>query len=118
MSSEKKELTNEQLLTLKTLSNYKYSPEKKKILYLISQPDLKENKNKKELYLMNSDGSDTRLISAPGEPIAEPSFILKGEKIAYILKGELYFMNIDGTNKKKSFMRKKRNKCRCGRVYI
>ena len=49
MSSEKKELTNEQLLTLKTLSNYKYSPDKKKILYLISQPDLKEKKSKKEL---------------------------------------------------------------------
>ena len=80
MSSEKKELTNEQLLTLKTLSNYKYSPDKKKILYLISQPDLKENKSKKELYLINSDGSDAKLISAPGESIAEPNFILKGNQ--------------------------------------
>jgi hypothetical protein len=30
MSSEKKELTNEIILTLKNLSTYKYSPEKKK----------------------------------------------------------------------------------------
>ena len=101
MSSEKKELTNEIILTLKNLSTYKYSPEKKKIIYLISQSDLKENKNNKELYIMNSDGSETKLISTPGESIAEPAFILKGEKIVYILKGELYFMNIDGTNKKK-----------------
>ena len=38
-------LTNEILLTLKTFSCYEYSPEKKKILYLVSQPDLKENKS-------------------------------------------------------------------------
>ena len=101
MSSEKKELTNEIILTLKNLSTYKYSPEKKKIIYLISQSDLKENKNNKELYIMNSDGSETKLISTPGESIAEPAFILKGEKIVYILNGELYFMNLDGTNKKK-----------------
>ena len=90
MSSEKKELTNEIILTLKNLSTYKYSPEKKKIIYLISQSDLKENKNNKELYIMNSDGSETKLISTPGESIAEPAFILKGEKIVYILNGELY----------------------------
>ena len=108
MSSEKKELlTNELLLTLKSLSGYKYSSEKKKILYLTSQSDLKENKNKKELYIMNSDGTDIKLISSPGESVAEPNFILKGEKIVYISKGELYFMNIDGTNKKKVFCEKK-----------
>ena len=101
MSSEKIELTNEIILTLKNLSTYKYSPEKKKIIYLISQSDLKENKNNKELYIMNSDGSEAKLISTPGESIAEPAFILKGEKIVYILNGELYFMNLDGTNKKK-----------------
>ena len=101
MSSEKNLLTNEQLLTLKNLSGYKFSPEKNNILYLIFQSDLKENKNKKELYIMNSDGSEVKLISTPDESISEPNFILKGEKIVYILKGELYFMNIDGTNKKK-----------------
>jgi len=101
MSSESNLFTNELLLTLKNLSGYKYSPEKNKILYLISQSDLKENKSNKELYIMNSDGSEVKLISTPGESISEPSFILKGEKIVYILKGELYFMNIDGTNKKK-----------------
>jgi len=101
MSSESNLFTNELLLTLKNFSGYKYSPEKNRILYLISQSDLKENKSNKELYIMNSDGSEVKLISTPGESISEPSFILKGEKIVYILKGELYFMNIDGTNKKK-----------------
>ena len=101
MSSEKKELTNELLITLKNLSGYKYSKEKDKIIYLTSQSDLKENKSNKELYIMNSDGSDVKLISTPGESISEPNFILKGEKIVYILKDVLYFMNIDGTNKKK-----------------
>ena len=101
MASEKKDLTNELLLTLKNLSGYKYSKEKNKILYLTSQSDLKENKNNKELYIMNPDGSDVKLILNPKEPIAEPAFILKGEKIVYLLKGELYFMNLDGTNNKK-----------------
>ena len=94
-------LTNELLLTLKTFSGYKYSSEKQKIIYLTSQPDLKENKSIKELYIMNTDGTETKLISEPGQSVAEPSFILNGEKIAYIQKGELYIMNIDGSSKKK-----------------
>ena len=94
-------LTNEILLTLKTFSGYKYSSEKKKIVYLTSQPDLKENKSVKELYIMNDDGTDIKLISEPGQSVGEPSFILNGEKIAYIQKGELYIMNIDGSSKKK-----------------
>ena len=94
-------LTNELLLTLKTFSCYEYSPEKKKILYLVSQPDLKENKSFKELYVMNEDGTEPKKISEQGQAIDGPTFILNGEKIAYIQKGELYIMNIDGTSKKK-----------------
>ena len=50
---------------------------------------------------MNADGSDPKLISEKGQNIAEPTFILNGEKIAYIEKGELFMMNIDGSSKKK-----------------
>ena len=81
-------LTNELLLTLKTFSCYEYSPEKKKILYLVSQPDLKENKSFKELYVMNEDGTEPKKISEQGQAIDGPTFILNGEKIAYIQKQE------------------------------
>ena len=94
-------LTNELLITLKNFSGYKFSPNKQKIIYLVSQGDLKENKSNKELYIMNADGSDPKLISEKGQNIAEPTFILNGEKIAYIEKGELFMMNIDGSSKKK-----------------
>ena len=93
--------TNELLITLKSFSGYKYSQEKQKILYLTSQPDLKENKSFQELYVMDANGTNEKKISEPGDNIAEPTFILKGEKIAYINKGELYMMNIDGTSKTK-----------------
>ena len=96
-----KVLTNELLLTLKNFSGYKFSPNKQKIIYLVSQADLKENKSNKELYIMNADGSDPKLISEKGQNLAEPTFILNGEKIAYIEKGELFMMNIDGSSKKK-----------------
>ena len=94
-------LTNEDLLTLKSFSGYKFSQEKQKIIFLASQPNLKENKSSKELYIMNADGTEVKLISEPEQNIAEPAFILKGEKIAYIQKGELYMMNLDGSSKKK-----------------
>ena len=92
-------LTDEILLTLKMLSSYKYSPEKKKILYLISQGNLKENKTLQECYIMNQDGTEPKIIINEGESIAEPTFIAKGEKIAYIQNGAIYIMNIDGTSK-------------------
>ena len=50
---------------------------------------------------MNADGTDVKLISEKDQAIAEPDFILNGEKIAYIQKGELYIMNLDGSSKKK-----------------
>ena len=76
-------------------------------MYIISQSNIKANKANKELYIMNSDGSEVKLISTQDESISEPAFILQGEKIVYILKGELYFMNIDGTHKKKILCDKK-----------
>ena len=93
-------LTNEQLLTLKFFSGYQYSPEKKKIVYLASQSNLKENKSFKELFIMNLDGTDIKLISEPNQQIAQPTFVLGGEKIVYIQGGKLSIMNIDGSGKK------------------
>ena len=98
---ETKVLTNEILLTLKSFSYYRYSREKQKILYLTSQRDLKENKSFNEIYIMNTDGTELKLISEPKKNIDSPQFILKGEKIAYIQNGEIYIMNNDGTGKKK-----------------
>ena len=94
-------LTNEILLTLKSFSYYRYSPESQKILYLTSQRDLKENKSFNELYIMNIDGTELKLISEPKINIEEPQFILQGKKIVYIQNNEIYIMNIDGTSKKK-----------------
>jgi hypothetical protein len=73
-------LTNELLLTLKTFSGYKYSLDKQKIIYLASQPDLKENKSFKELHIMDDDGTNGKRISEPGANIAESAFVLKGKK--------------------------------------
>ena len=73
-------LTNEILLTLKSFSYYRYSPESQKILYLTSQRDLKENKSFNELYIMNIDGTELKLISEPKINIEEPQFILQGKK--------------------------------------
>jgi Tol biopolymer transport system component len=94
-------LTNEILLTLKSFSYYRYSPESQKILYLTSQRDLKENKSFNELYIMNIDGTELKLISEPKINIEEPQFILQGKKIVYIQNNGIYIMNIDGTSKKK-----------------
>ena len=60
---EQKLLTSEILLTLKSLSYYRYSPETQKILYITSQKDLKENKTFNELFIMNVDGTELKLIS-------------------------------------------------------
>ena len=96
-----KVLTSEILLSLKNLSSYKYSQEKQKIIYLISQNNIKENNTANELYIMNTDGTESKLISGPSQSLFEPTFILKGEKIAFLQDEELYIMNIDGTSKKK-----------------
>ena len=98
---EQKLLTSEILLTLKSFSYYRYSPETQKILYITSQKDLKENKTFNELFIMNVDGTEVKLISEPGKNIYEPQFILRGEKIAFIQNEAIYIMNNDGSQKKK-----------------
>ena len=98
---EQKLLTSEILLTLKSFSYYRYSQETQKIIFLASQRDLKENKTFNELFIMNIDGSELKLISDSSKNIEEPQFILKGKKIAFIMEGEIFIMNNDGSQKKK-----------------
>ena len=96
--SEKK-FTAETLIELNRLSSFQISPDKKNVLYLLSKQDIKSNKSSKQLYIINIDDKNPKLISE--EEISEPTFIDSGNKIAYLLKSELFIMNTDGSSKTK-----------------
>ena len=95
--------TPEILWAFGRLGEAEVSPDNSKILYGVTYYDIQQNKGNRELYTMNSDGSDVKMItkSSKGEYSA---IWFDDNTISYMSAAEgsmqLWFMNADGTNPK------------------
>ncbi|MBQ7042366.1 MAG: S9 family peptidase [Muribaculaceae bacterium] len=93
----------EALQALGRVSDPQISPDKTKILYGISYESVEENKNNRDLYVMNVDGRDNHRITKTPKSESNAVWINGGEKIAFISsengKPQVWTMNADGSNR-------------------
>ncbi len=96
-------LTPEKLWQLGRIAFYDVSPDGKTALYGITHFDIKENKSNRELYAIKVDGSDNgipkQLTNIPGNE-NEAQYRKDGKKIGFLLRGNLWEMNPDGSEAK------------------
>ncbi|MDR1591954.1 MAG: S9 family peptidase [Prevotellaceae bacterium] len=96
-------ITPEALWAFGRLNDMQVSPDGTKILYGVTYFCVPENKSNRDLFVINSDGTDNRQITAT--PIGEHAakWVKGGEKIAFLSaeSGEmqLWEMNVDGSNR-------------------
>ncbi len=94
-------LTPEKLWELGRVSLFDVSPDGKTAVYGISYYDVAENKGSRDLYTISTDGSDSgnarRLTSLEGSE-SEAHFTPDGKRIGFLYKGNLWEMNLDGSN--------------------
>ena len=94
-------MTPEALWAMGRIGGVQPSPDGQKILYNVSYYSVKENKSHTVICLMNSDGSDNKMITKSPKSQGGAVWIDGGSKIAY-LSGEdgvssVWVMNADGT---------------------
>ncbi|MBR2135942.1 MAG: S9 family peptidase [Bacteroidales bacterium] len=98
-------MTPEALWAMGRIGGVQPSPDGQKILYNVSYYSVKENKSHTVICLMNSDGSDNKMITKSPKSQGGAVWIDGGGKIAY-LSGEdgvssVWVMNADGTGARK-----------------
>ena len=78
-----------------------WSPDGRRILHTRVRYD-DDQKRSSQLFVMNSDGTDVRLIASGATTDSEPRWSPDGRKVAFVTgrdgATEIYVMNIDGTN--------------------
>ncbi|MFN8255072.1 MAG: S9 family peptidase [Bacteroidales bacterium] len=95
-------ITPEVLWSFGRISGLAVSPDSEKVLYGVSYYSIPENKGNRELFTMNSDGSNpVQITKTPGGEYEE-AWLPDGSKITYLSRKsgsmQLWAMNPDGSN--------------------
>ncbi len=91
-------MTPEVMHSLGKVSDPQVSPDGKEILYGVSFTSIAENKNNRELFIMNIGGSDNRQVTTSVKSENNARWINEGKEILYLVSGQLWKMNRDGSN--------------------
>lgn len=94
---ENGQFTPELLLQLGRVSDPQLSPDGSKILYGVTYTSIKENRSVRQLYVVNTDGSDNKAITHFSKSASNARWYGDGSKILFIQGGQIYQMNSDGS---------------------
>lgn len=94
-------MSAEVMHSLAKVSDPQISPDGSKILYGVAYTSITENKNNRELFIMNLDGSDNKQLTTTPKSENNARWTPDGKKIAYLQGGQLWIMNTDGSDAKK-----------------
>ena len=81
------------------VSDPQVSPNGEKVVYGISYISVEQNKSNRELFVVNTDGSNNRQITHTSENESNARW-LDNNHILFLSKGKLWVMRADGTGKK------------------
>lgn len=99
-----KHLSPELLLSMARVGDAALSPNGKTVVYALSQPSVKDNNSRSELYTVNMDGTARTQITATKSNEYAPQWIEGGARIAFMSNEtgsmQLFSMRPDGSDKK------------------
>ena len=101
MTLESDRLTPEVLWAMGRIGAKTASPDGQKIAYTVSYYSVELNKSQTHIYLMNADGSENTCLTTGADSETDPTFIAEGKRIAYLTDGQLWSMNLDGSDRQK-----------------
>lgn len=98
-------LTPEVLWSLGRLGEIDVSPDGKQVVYGVTYFDIQQNKGNREIYIMNSDGSEVKRLTKTRENEFNYIWRPDGKKIGYISTAggspQIWEMNPDGSGNRK-----------------
>ena len=97
---ESSRMTPEVLWSMGRIGAYRASPDGKKLVYAVSYYSVEQNKSHTVIYLSEADGSNPQLLTTGTKSEGDPAFINGGKQIAFVTGGQLWQMDLDGSNRK------------------
>ncbi|MDL2299586.1 S9 family peptidase [Bacteroides sp. OttesenSCG-928-E20] len=101
---EGKKMTPEALWALGRIGGIAISPNEKQIAYTVAYYSIPENKSNREVFVMNTDGSENKQITQTPFSENEVTWIKNGSKLAFLSSesgsSQIWEMNPDGTERK------------------
>ncbi len=101
ISVKDRRMTPEALWAMGRISSYAASPDGKHIVYQVGYYSVKENKSHHVLYMMNADGTNQQLLTKSNKNETDATW-LSADKLAFLSGGEIWTMNIDGSNRQQA----------------
>ena len=92
-------MTPEALWAMGRIGGYAASPDGKHIAYNVAYYSVKENKSHHILYIMDADGKNQNRLTTSTKNETDAAW-LSNDRIAFCTGGEVWSMNIDGTDRK------------------
>lgn len=97
-------LTPESLWAMGRIGSFAVSPDGTKAVYSVTYYSVKQNKSHSVIYAMDMSTRASRLLTTSVKSEMSPTFIKKGEKVAYLSSEsgstQLWEMNIDGSERR------------------
>ncbi len=90
-------MTPEVLWSLGRLGNAQASPDGKKVLYAVTFYNIEENKGYRDLYVVDVESGDKTRLTNTNRNESGAMWRPDGKKIGYILDGQMWEINTDGT---------------------
>ena len=91
-------MTPEVLWAMGRIGSYSASPDGKHIAYQVAYYSVKANKSHHVLHVMDADGKNQRKLTTSTKNETDAAW-LSNDRIAFITGGEVWAMNIDGSNR-------------------
>ena len=93
-------MTPEALWAMGRIGSYEASPDGSKVVYQVGYYNVKANKSKQVLYVMNADGSDNHQLTPNTQKSETDPTWIDAETIAFVTEGEIWTMKSDGSNRR------------------
>lgn len=93
-------MTAETLWAMGRIGGATASPDGKTIAYQVGYYSVKENKSHQMLYTVSADGKLQRTLTNTAASETDAAWINGGKRIAFLSKGQLWTMNVDGSDRR------------------
>ncbi len=97
-AQQKHAMTIEDMWNMKRIGGYDVSPDGKTIAFAATFYDMEKNKGNSDIYLIDSDGKNLRVLKNSDAAESNPKFSPDGKKIAYEFKNDIWICDLDGKN--------------------
>lgn len=99
-SQTKRAINVDDLWAIKRIGSYDVSPNGKTIAYTLTSYTFEANKGNTDIYLIDADGKNLRVLKNSEKNETEPKFSPDGKSITFTRDGQIWQCNLDGSNEK------------------